>query len=104
MVKISKLKKYKFKAVFLYGRDYYCFSKTEKTKTFYRLRYLNKGNAVMYQNEKEILNCVKSCYLSMENEQILALHIRDATKENNEKNIKRDISVLKELLYWMYGV
>lgn len=103
MVKISKLKKYKFKTVFLYGRDYYCFSKTEKTKTFYRLRYLNNG-AVIYQNEKEILECIKSGYLSMENEQILAFDIKDVTNEQNEENIKRDISVLKELLYWMYGV
>lgn len=104
MIKISKLKKYKFKTVFLYGRYYYYFSKTEKTKTKYRIRYLNDGSAVVYSKEKELLECVESGYLSLKNEQTLSSDIRNITYEYKEENIKLDIFVLKELLYWMYGV
>lgn len=104
MLKISKLKKYKFKTVFLYGRYYYYFSKTEKTKTKYRIRYLNNGSAVVYSKEKELLECVESGYLSILHKEFLVSDIKHITKENNEENIKKDIYVLKEFLYVMYGV
>ena len=104
MTRISKLKNYKFKTVWLFGRYYYYFSKTEKTKTKYRLRYLNRGNEVVYQREEELFNCKESGYLSLKNEQTLISDIRNITYEYKEENIKLDIFVLKELLYWMYGV
>lgn len=104
MIRISKLKNYKFKTVWLYGRCYYYFSRTEKTKTKYRLRYLNDGSVVVYSKEKEMLECVESGYLSLKNEQTLISDIRNITYEYKEENIKLDIFVLKELLYWMYGV
>lgn len=104
MIKISKLKKYKFKTVFLYGRYYYYFSKTEKTKTKYRIRYLNDGSVVVYSKEKELLECVESGYLSLKNEQTLISDIKRSSYEYNDEKIRFDIFVLKELLYWMYGV
>lgn len=104
MIRISKLKNYKFKTVWLYGRCYYYFSRTEKTKTKYRIRYLNDGSVVVYSKEKELLECVESGYLSLKNEQTLISDIRNITYEYKEENIKLDIFVLKELLYWMYGV
>lgn len=104
MIKISKLKKYKFKTVFLYGRYYYYFSKTEKTKTKYRIRYLNYGSAVVYSKEKELLECVESGYLSLKNEQTLISDIKRSSYEYNDEKIRFDIFVLKELLYLMYGV
>lgn len=104
MIKISKLKKYKFKAVFLYGRYYYYFMKTEKTKTKYRLRYLNRDNDVIYQKETDLFNCIESSYLSLKNEQTLSSDIKRSSYEYNDEKIRFDIFVLKELLYLMYGV
>lgn len=104
MIRISKLKNYKLKTVWLYGRCYYYFSRTEKTKTKYRIRYLNDGSVVVYSKEKELLECVERGCLSLKNEQTLISDIRNITYEYKEENIKLDIFVLKELLYWMYGV
>lgn len=104
MIRISKLKNYKFKTVWLYGRCYYYFSRTEKTKTKYRIRYLNDGSVVVYSKEKEMLECVESSYLLLKNEQTLSSDIKRSSYEYKEENIKLDIFVLKELVYWMYGV
>lgn len=104
MIRISKLKNYKFKTVWLYGRCYYYFSRTEKTKTKYRIRYLNDGSVVVYSKEKEMLECIESSYLLLKNEQTLSSDIKRSSYEYKEENIKLDIFVLKELLYWMYGV
>ena len=84
MLKISKLKKYKFKTVFLYGRYYYYFSKTEKTKTKYRIRYLNDGSMVVYSKEKEMFECVESSYLLLKNEQTLSSDIKRSSYEYND--------------------
>lgn len=104
MIRISKLKNYKFKTVWLYGRCYYYFSRTEKTKTKYRLRYLNRDNEVIYQKETDLFNCIESGYLSLKNEQILSSDIKRSSYEYNDEKIRFDIFVLKELLYWMYGI
>lgn len=104
MIRISKLKNYKFKTVWLYGRCYYYFSRTEKTKTKYRIRYLNDGSVVVYSKEKEMLECVESSYLLLKNEQTLSSDIKRNSYEYNDEKIRFDIFVLKELLYWMYGV
>lgn len=58
----------------------------------------------MYQREEDLFNCKESGYLSLKNEQTLISDIRNITYEYKEENIKLDIFVLKELLYWMYGV
>lgn len=104
MIRISKLKNYKFKTVWLYGRCYYYFSRTEKTKTKYRIRYLNDGSVVVYSKQKEMLECVESSYLLLKNEQTLSSDIKRSSYEYNDEKIRFDIFVLKELLYWMYGV
>lgn len=104
MIRISKLKNYKFKTVWLYGRCYYYFSRTEKTKTKYRIRYLNDGSVVVYSKEKEMLECVESSYLLLKNEQTLSSDIKRSSCEYNDEKIRFDIFVLKELLYWMYGI
>lgn len=51
-----------------------------------------------------MLECVESSYLLFKNEQTLSSDIKRSSYEYNDEKIRFDIFVLKELLYWMYGV